>query len=447
VGKTVMICTPMYGGMCNGAFASSLLNLTQTLEKNGHNFLFTYLTNESLIQRGRNTLAHIFLAREDATHLMFIDADIGFNADDVIKMLDADKGIIGGLYPKKTLNWANIEASMKLGLPVPTNFSGDFVYDPEPGIDLIYFDQPFELRHVGTGFMLIKREVFTEMIPHVDSYSGNGYTVDHGEKVHNFFQVAVVDNVLLSEDYFFCNTYKKLGGKIYGAPWCNFRHLGTYAFEGSFVETLKLKDGTFFKKKGYDVFDAIYKNNGWGSNESKSGRGSEINNSSALIKAFPKIINSCQITSILDIPCGDWNWMRCVDLEGVKYIGADIVADLVKDNKTKYPETDFRVLNILEDPLPKADLVICRDLFVHMPLEDIRKALDNIISSGAKYLLLSTYTTQVENKEVSEVAGYRKLNMYNAPFNFPPALELISENNKEPGTSDKSIGLWRISSL
>jgi len=244
---SIAVCTPMYGGMCTGDFTESLIDLNRVLAENGHEFHFIYLTNESLIQRGRNTLAWFFLNTTQATHLLFIDADIGFKATDVLQMIEADKGIIAGIYPKKAISWDTVKAAYNRDIENPERFSGVFVYDLKEKPDRIFFDQPLLLKNAGTGFMLIKREVFKELEETVGYYISNNYTQDRNQKIFNYFQVTVEEDTLLSEDYFFCRAYQKIGGEVYGAPWCNFRHLGTYQFSGSFVESLKLRDPSFFK--------------------------------------------------------------------------------------------------------------------------------------------------------------------------------------------------------
>ncbi len=240
----------MYGGLCNSDYVKSLLDLKETLIKNYHSFNFISLTNESLIQRGRNTLAWYFLNNSNSTHLLFIDGDIGFNPEDVLKMLAADKSLIGGIYPKKQINWEDATLAIQTNKNLDIeSFTGKFVLNMDTVPERVFFDQPIEVKHIGTGFMLIKRHVFEDLREHVGFYIGNGNTEENGQPVYNYFQVTVdeVDNVLLSEDYFFCKAYQKIGGKVYAAPWCNFFHSGTYRFRGSYVEQLKLRDGSFFK--------------------------------------------------------------------------------------------------------------------------------------------------------------------------------------------------------
>ena len=124
----VFIATPMYGGQCFGYFAQSLMSLQNMLRDNKIDVAMSFLFNESLIQRARNALAHGFL-KSDFTHLMFIDADIRFNPQDVLPMLLADKPIICGIYPKKELNWEMIHKAAVAGVPPSElrKYSGSFV--------------------------------------------------------------------------------------------------------------------------------------------------------------------------------------------------------------------------------------------------------------------------------------------------------------------------------
>ena len=114
----VFVATPMYGGMCTGYFTQSLITLGHALQQNGISMGFSAMFNESLIQRGRNALAHTFMTNKQYTHLMFIDADIKFHPGDIVKMIKSDKDIICGIYPKKEINWAGVAQAAAEGVPV-----------------------------------------------------------------------------------------------------------------------------------------------------------------------------------------------------------------------------------------------------------------------------------------------------------------------------------------
>lgn len=243
--KHIFVATPMYGGQCFGFYAQSCLQL-QTLCKNANvNVSFSYLFNESLIQRARNLLAHYFL-KSEATHLMFIDADILFNPNDIFPMMEADKDIICGIYPKKEINWTTVRNAIDAGVPNDQlkNHTGAFVvnlvdYQTEVTVPI---NQPVEIWNGGTGFMLIKREVMEGLVGKVPYYLNNVMDINNpsnGEKIHEFFatQIEEETQILLSEDYDFCKKARKNGYKVWAAPWVQLSHIGTYAFEGKLLQT------------------------------------------------------------------------------------------------------------------------------------------------------------------------------------------------------------------
>lgn len=243
--KHVFVATPMYGGLAHAKYLESVMMLMNAAKENGISITFAFMGNESLITRARNALTHGFLKTE-CTHLFFIDADIGFRAMDAIKMINADCDIIAGAYPKKDINWPAVGAAARSGVPDNELFrhTGDFVINidnaPEGGI-VVPTDKPFAVRNAGTGLMLIKRKVFETLKEHVPVYMNNMTTQNmgllHQDMIHEFFATSIdlEHNVLLSEDYHFCQLWKKTGGEVHIAPWCDLTHNGTYEFSGSFV--------------------------------------------------------------------------------------------------------------------------------------------------------------------------------------------------------------------
>jgi hypothetical protein len=152
-----------------------------------------------------------------------------------------------------------------------------------------------------------------------------------------------------------------------------------------------------------DVFDEIYRRNHWGSSESLSGTGSDQRQTARIVAELPGLLRRHGVESMLDVPCGDFNWMSRVDLAGVDYTGGDIVADLVESNNERYAGAGvrFRRLDLLSDPLPQVDLVFCRDCLVHFSLADVRRALANVASSGAKFLLTTTFPAHPRNRSLA----------------------------------------------
>lgn len=243
--KHIFIATPMYGGQCFGFYAQSCLKLQMMCKDAGLNLSFSYLFNESLIQRGRNLLAANFL-KSEASHLMFIDADIHFRPEDIFPMIEADKDIICGIYPKKEINWQTVRNAIDAGVTDDQlkNHTGAFVvnlvdYQTEVTVPI---NQPVEIWNGGTGFMLIKREVLEGLIGRVPAYLNNVMDLQNptnGETINEFFatQIEPETKLLLSEDYDFCKKARSNGFKVWAAPWVELSHIGTYAFEGKLLQT------------------------------------------------------------------------------------------------------------------------------------------------------------------------------------------------------------------
>jgi len=235
--KHIFIATPMYGGQCFGYFAQSLLQANNIIPQSGVTLSYSFLFNESLIQRARNLLAHQFL-QSKATHMMFIDADIKFNPADLLTMLAADKDIICGIYPKKEINWHTVKNAALEGKEDLQKYTGSFVVNllNNDASLTVPVDQPCEVSAIGTGFMLIKRDVFEKLKPHTEKYVSD---MSHlaGEEIYGFYldPIDPESKRLLSEDYFFCHQWRKIGGKVHAAPWCNLGHMGTYLFEGGLL--------------------------------------------------------------------------------------------------------------------------------------------------------------------------------------------------------------------
>jgi hypothetical protein len=198
--------------------------------------------NESLVQRARNALTLQFL-KSEATHLMFIDADIHFNPHDIVKMVEADKEIICGIYPKKEINWPMVERAVKNGVPADQlkHYTGSFVVNlaDQTSSVTVPINEPVEIWNGGTGFMLIKKEVLVKMKENLPSYV-NDVKVLSGEvtdRITEYFACAIEPGVerLLSEDYYFCWKAREHGISIWAAPWVHLGHFGSYLFEGGLL--------------------------------------------------------------------------------------------------------------------------------------------------------------------------------------------------------------------
>lgn len=238
----LFVATPMYGGLCTGGYTMGILECVQTFMQHNVQMYYSYMMNESLITRARNGMAYDFL-QSDATHLMFIDADISFKPADIVKMIQADKDIICGLYPKKEINWQLVDQAVKSGVDFRdlNNYTGSFVVNLVGGARETTgnINEPMEIDNGGTGFMLIKREVFETLRPTVPKYTNDmiQITDKNPQKkiIDEFFATSIDEdtNRLLSEDYHFCKIARKIGYKVYAAPWAQLVHSGTYNFSGT----------------------------------------------------------------------------------------------------------------------------------------------------------------------------------------------------------------------
>lgn len=203
-------------------------------------------------------------------------------------------------------------------------------------------------------------------------------------------------------------------------------------------------------KNTEQVFTDIYKTNAWNGDDSISGPGSDIHQTRNITKELPALFNEFAIASMLDIPCGDFHWMKHVDLSNIDYTGADIVNDIIINNSEKYRKDGvyFQKLNIITDNLPMVDLVFCRDCFVHFSFNDIFQALDNICNSQSKYLLTTTFIERKVNNNIF-TGQWRTLNLELTPFSLPSPLKLICEGCTEGDSAyaDKMLGLWRINDI
>jgi hypothetical protein len=246
----LFVATPMYGGMAHGLYIKSSLDLQNVMSKYGIETKFSFLFNESLITRARNYLVDEFL-RTDCTHFLFIDSDIGYTAQDVVALMALDKEVIGGPYPKKAINWENVAKAARQHPDMEPQelekLVGQYVFNVVKGTKSFSVTEPLEVMEIGTGFMMIKREVFDKM---KDAYPKIHYKPDHvGQKnfdgsryIHAYFDTVIdyTDSITaggsdryLSEDYMFCQMWRKIGGQIYLCPWMKTSHVGSYAFSGN----------------------------------------------------------------------------------------------------------------------------------------------------------------------------------------------------------------------
>ncbi len=197
------------------------------------------------------------------------------------------------------------------------------------------------------------------------------------------------------------------------------------------------------------IFTYISQTNLWESSESVSGRGSELAGTAAIRSQLPILLQELKITSILDAPCGDFNWMRHLQRSQIAYTGVDVVSAVIDQNQHNYGNdtTQFFTADITTSDLPTADLIMCRDCLVHLSWWDANNALKQFKLSGSKYLLTTTYPDTVVNKN-TPTGSWRALNLCLPPFNFPAPLQLIADLSDDTQVNpDKSLGLWQLADL
>ena len=241
----LFVATPMYGGNCHGLYMKACLDLQGMCQQYGLEIRFSFLFNESLITRARNYLVDEFI-RSGYTHLLFIDSDILFNPQDVLALIALDKDVIGGPYPKKSINWRNVYNTAKkfadddkFNPAELENVTGDYVFNPVPGTKNFKVSEPLEVMEIGTGFMMVKRAVFDKF---KQEYPHLNYKPDHvGQQnfdgtryIHAYFDTVIDPDShrYLSEDYMFCQYWRAIGGQVWLCPWMRTQHVGTYAFTG-----------------------------------------------------------------------------------------------------------------------------------------------------------------------------------------------------------------------
>ena len=248
--KHIFIATPCYGGQIGEPYFRSMMRFAILCNKYDIKYTISTLANESLITRGRNTLNSFFMENKEATHLFFIDADIEFNPEDILRMVAYDKPIVVGAYPKKAVNWNSIiEAARADGTETAETIEGhssnyvvnfDFLKDKDgnrtPQVQIV--DNLVKLKDAGTGFMCINKNVMQQMF---DAMPETKYVNDiNVDAKFEPFMYALFDCIIdpesrryLSEDYTFCRRWQDMGGDVWLDPRTALNHIGHYTFRGN----------------------------------------------------------------------------------------------------------------------------------------------------------------------------------------------------------------------
>jgi len=199
-----------------------------------------------------------------------------------------------------------------------------------------------------------------------------------------------------------------------------------------------------------EVFGQTFQDNAWGSAESVSGPGSTRARAAQFLPDLLDLLTDLKVATLLDAPCGDFNWAAPIAGAVDRYIGVDIVPELVECLRRDH-STDtctFLCADLAHDDLPHADLILCRDCLVHFSFQDIGRAVNNMRRSGAQYLLTTTFVDRDGNADIA-TGGWRVLNLQAAPFDFPPPLRVIDERCLHSGGiyADKRLALWDLADV
>lgn len=182
--------------------------------------------------------------------------------------------------------------------------------------------------------------------------------------------------------------------------------------------------------------------------DTMSGIGSTLEETTALRTALPALLRNFSVRSLLDVPCGDFNWLQHVPLEHIDYIGADIVARIVEENNRLYASRKryFLRLDATKDRLPKVDLILCRDLLIHLSLDDISDVLDRFAASGAQWLFATHFSAVERNSDILS-GDFRPVNLCLPPFRLPEPDVIVSERSRMENGVDRAMALWPVSAI
>lgn len=204
------------------------------------------------------------------------------------------------------------------------------------------------------------------------------------------------------------------------------------------------------REKLQSIFARIYENKIWGKEESLSGDGSRMATTLTVRLLLPSLIKLLNIETLIDVGCGDFNWMKTVPLDVKKYIGVDIVPEVIEKNNKNYANNvrSFICLDAVHEQIPCSDLILCKDVWQHLSFKDISAVVANFKKSGAHYLLTTSYFNISKNIDISS-GGFQPVNLLKPPFNFPEPLITFDELFAEPVMLKhrKRLCLWRLADI
>lgn len=209
----------------------------------------------------------------------------------------------------------------------------------------------------------------------------------------------------------------------------------------------RLRERRHGKEYRQRVFIRIHDENLWGDHRSISGGGSAPESTRAICEQLPTLWKRHGIRTLVDAPCGDFLWMREIVHHLDDYTGLDIVPALIEKNQAEHgtDRVRFACADLTSDPLPQADAILCRDCLMHLPTRLIRAALTNFRASGARYVFLTSDGDAAPYYDIP-TGRFRRINLFQPPFNFPPPLDLIQEDPAGERLA-RTLNLWRLADL
>jgi SAM-dependent methyltransferase len=212
----------------------------------------------------------------------------------------------------------------------------------------------------------------------------------------------------------------------------------------------KLRPGHSRPRSPREIFTDIYRRRLWANRETVSGPGSTRRRAASFREDLRALLANLDTHVLLDAGCGDFNWMVELGDAVDSYIGVDVVSELIAYNTRQYgrPGRTFLCRDITSDPLPRADVILCRDCLVHLSLADVGAAVRNFVRSGSTYILTTSFFDIEHNAEIT-TGGWRELDFQRPPFLFPPPLATIDERlvDAEGRYRDKRFALWALDSV
>lgn len=267
---SILIGTPAFGGQVATTYMHSFTKLQSACQQLGISLGLALIAKESLIQRARNTIVAGFLAKPSHTHLLFIDGDIGFEPKMVFRLLQANKPLIGGIYPFKKIDYAKLGKKLRDGMTeadlrkAMTSFAVNVFDEDRPAptgsgerATLAISNGYAQVSKLANGFMMIRRDCLDQM---VKAYPDRAYVNDmpeYNDAAGHFYDLFStfphpISRRYLSEDYGFCHLWQKLGGEVWADLTSRLSHFGPYLFEGSYMDECQI-----IPKKPVDKLDVV----------------------------------------------------------------------------------------------------------------------------------------------------------------------------------------------